>query len=337
MATQVTIKDIASELGVSVSTVSRALKNHPDIHPDTKKRVQELATRYNYTPNPIALSLRSNKSFNIGVIIPEIVHHFFSSVISGIEGIAWQEGYHVMIYQSNESMEREIQNAKALLASKVDGIIISMTKETNNYDHFRELLQSDVPLLFFDRVCKDIESDRVIIDDFAAAFNAVEHLILGGAKKIFHYAGPKNLEIAIQRKNGYVAAIEKYQLPFNEKYIFDCDNHEKAINLTTNLIRENNIPDAIFAVNDFTAIGALSAIKKHGIKVPERVALAGFTNGLISSVTDPPLTTIDQHGFEMGQKAIELLLDRVEKRYDGKARTVVVPTELIVRGSTHPL
>jgi DNA-binding LacI/PurR family transcriptional regulator len=331
---QVTIKDIAAELGISVSTVSRALKDHPDINVETKRKVRELAEKYNYTPNAIALSLRSNKSFNIGVIIPEIVHHFFSSVISGIEGLAWQEGYHVMIYQSNESLEREIQNTRALLSSKVDGVIISMTKDTNQFDHFKELQKSKVPVVFFDRICPEIESDRVIIDDYQASFNAVEHLISGGAKRIFHFAGPQNLQITQQRKTGYLDALRKHSLEIRDEYVFDCDNYDKAILLMTTLIENKNIPDAIFAVNDFTAIGAMTALKKHGIRIPDQIALAGFTNGLISMVTDPPLSTVDQHGYEMGQKAMELLLDRVERKFDGLARTVVIPTEFIPRGST---
>lgn len=331
---QITIKDIANALGISASTVSRALKDHPDISTDTKKKVQELAAKLRYRPNAIALSLRNRKSNVIGVIIPQIIHHFFSSVISGIEDVASKAGYQVIICQSNESFQREVNNTFALMMSQVDGVIISQTKETTEYSHFKALEENEIPMVFFDRVCDAVKADHVIIDDYKAAFNAVEHLIAIGRRKIIHFAGPQNLKIGIERLKGYLGALDKYNVPKSDSYIFECDKHEDAINIVNNLIKTNNLPDAIFAVNDSTAIGALVALKRNGIDVPDMVAIAGFTNGLISTVTDPPLTTVDQNGYLMGQRSAEILLDRIENRFTGDYLSEVIPTELKIRGST---
>ncbi len=331
---QVTIKDIAKELGISVSTVSRALKDHPDISTETKKKVQDLAKKLRYKPNTIALSLKNRRSYSIGVIIPKIVHHFFSSIISGIEDIARSKGYRVMIYQSNESYEREVENVDAILSHFVDGVIISMTKDTIVYDHFQKLVANNVPIVFFDRICPDLETDQVVIDDFKAAYNAVEHLINIGKRKIIHFAGPLSLEIGKRRRLGYIHALQKHDIKVDDNLIIKCDEYEDAIKTTQILINNNNIPDAIFAVNDSTAVGALIALKRKGFRIPEDVAIVGFTNGLISTVTDPTLTTVDQHGFEMGKKAAELLISRIEKDNVEEIRKIVVPTTLIIRKST---
>lgn len=330
----ITIKDIAKALGVSASTVSRALKDHPDISEKTKKKVQELATQLKYKPNTIALSLRSSRSHIIGVIIPQIVHHFFSSVISGIEEIAFERGYHVMICQSNESFEREVMNTQLLLASRVDGIIISITKDTNNFEHLHDIQKNEIPVVFFDRICPEIQADRVVINDYQAAFDMVAHLLEQGARKIVHFAGPQHLEIGRKRQQGYLDALKKHGIPPDEKLIYTCDMHEQAIKNTKAMIERDNLPDAIFAVNDSTAIGALSVLKEHHIPVPGQVRIAGFTNGHISTVTDPPLTTIDQHAIKMGQKAIEVLLSRIENTNTQPPKTYQIPHELIIRGST---
>ncbi|MFA8433189.1 MAG: LacI family DNA-binding transcriptional regulator [Marinifilaceae bacterium] len=332
---QITIKDIARELGISPSTVSRALKDHPDISPKTKKAVNELAKKWHYRPNAVALSLRHSKTNVLGVIIPEIVHHFFSSVISGIEEIAHEAGYNVMIFQSNESFEREVTNAQALFASRVDGVLVSMSKETKEYDHFRDLRENGIPIVFFDRICNELSSDNVIVDDFAGAFAAVEHLISTGCKRIAHLSAPQHMLLGQNRQKGYRQALHKAKMSVDDELIVQCDNFEDALIEVPKLLKMPNRPDGIFAVNELTAAGALNAVKQAGLRVPEDIAIIGFTDGLVSKVTDPALTTVEQHGFQVGQKATELLLERVkggEMNYEPV--TKVVKTNLILREST---
>lgn len=334
MATQVTIKDIAKILGISVSTVSRALKNHPDISSVTKKEVQELAKRLNYSPNTIALSLRNRKSFSIGIIIPEIVHHFFSCVISGIEQVANQNGYNVIIMQSNESYEREVSICQSALNTRLDGLLVSMSKTTYEYRHFQELQQAGIPMVFFDRICGALDTDRVVVDDFQGAYSAVEHLIAVGCKRIAHLSAPQHLQIAQKRQMGYVQALKDHHIPVDENLIIACDNQQDAKIIGRQLMEMEHRPDGIFAVNDVTAAGAMYAIKHAGFRVPEDVAVCGFTDGLISTLTDPTLTTVGQHGEEMGRIAAELLLKRVNSEESYPTVTKVLKTNLIVREST---
>ncbi|MCF8309381.1 MAG: LacI family transcriptional regulator [Bacteroidales bacterium] len=335
--TNVTIKDIARKLGVSPSTVSRALKDHPEISPKTKKVVTELANLLGYKPNEIALSLRSKRTKVIGLIIPEIVHHFFSSVISGIEEIAIEEGYNVMIFQSNESYTREVLNTQSLYANRVDGLLVSLAKETKNYEHFRNLQKHEVPIVFFDRILEGLKTDRVIVDDYGGAFEAVEHLILSGYKKILHLSGSRDLLIGRNRINGYKDALEDNGLEVDENLVVPCDNYESAMQITGDIIDRHPGIDAIFAVNDFTAIGAMKAVKQKGKKVPDDIAIMGFTNNISSTLTDPTLSSVDQHGTEVGKEATRLLLKRLKEgdlTEDHTPQTRVVRTDLVVREST---
>src|ERR1035437_5922437 len=217
--TQITIKDIGQALNISPSTVSRALKNHPDISQVTKDTVNKYAKDFNYKPNTLALSLRMSKNNTIGVIIPEIVHYFFSSILSGIEQIADQEGFNVILCQSSENYEKEVRNTQALIATRVSGILACLSKHTTNYDHFQEIIDSGIPLVFFDRICIDIHTDRVVVDDYAGAFAAVEYLIQTGCKRIAFYSSPFHLEISKNRKNGYMDALRKYSLKVDESLI----------------------------------------------------------------------------------------------------------------------
>ena len=333
---QVTIKDIAKELGISASTVSRALKDHPDISVKTKEAVNALAKAWHYKPNAVALSLRSSKSNVIGVIIPEIVHHFFSSVISGIEKVAHDAGYNVMIFQSNESFKRELNNTQALLSSRVDGVLVSMSKETKDFEHFRELRRNGIPIVFFDRICNDLSSDNVIVDDFAGAFSAVQHLIDTGCKRIAHLSAPQHMLLGQNRQKGYRQALLKNKLPIDDDdLIIKCDSFDEAKELVPSLLALPNRPDAIFAVNELTAAGALNVVKKAGLRVPEDISIIGFTDGIVSRVTDPALTTLEQHGNEVGLKATELLLERIkEGGMDYEPVTRVVKTSLVIREST---
>lgn len=330
----VTIKDIARELKVSPSTVSRALKDHPDISGETKRAVNDLAEKLNYQPNAVALSLKQQRSNTIGVIIPEMVHYFFSSVISGIEDVAYEAGYNVIICQSNEMADREKANVKTLLASQVDGILVSVSKETNDFSHLKKIQENEVPLVFYDRIVPDFKADQVIIDDFDAAYRATKHLTDTGRKRIAHFAGPQNLLIGQQRKEGYKKALEDAGLNLGDSLVYDADNFEKARLAVLKIIETGTEIDGIFAVNDLTAIGAMQTLQKRRIKIPEEVAIVGFSDGRLSGITDPTLTSVDQHGYEMGTVVTRMLLKRILSKEDYPAETIVLNADLIVRGSS---
>jgi DNA-binding LacI/PurR family transcriptional regulator len=329
----ITIKDIARELGISPSTVSRALKDHPDISKATRDAVNELAARWNYRPNPIALSLKSGSSKTIGVIIPEVVHYFFSTVISGIEDVVYQRDYNMILCQSNEMWEHEVKNIRTLLSSRVDGILASVAKTTTDFDHYRTIVEKNIPLVFFDRVAEEVDTDKVVIDDEAGAYKAVNHLLRTGKKRIIHLAGPPQLAIARQRLNGYLKAMKEYKLTPSREEIVRCDDIESAENVVPELLKRKPRPDAFFAVNDLTAAQALMIVKRHGLRVPEDIAIVGFTNSQIANLTDPGITSVDQKGYEMGQMAAKLLLDRIENPKT-HIQTKVITSELVIRGSS---
>lgn len=337
---QVTIKDIARELGISPSTVSRALKDHPDISPQTKKAVNELAEKLNYQPNIVALSLRQSKTNTLGVIIPEIVHFFFSTVISGIEDVAYSAGYSVILTQSNESYQRETTDMKALFNSRVDGMLISLSRETTNFDHIESMMAKGVPMVFFDRVFDHPNASKIIVDDFSGAKEATLHLIDQGCKRIAHIEGSPNLDITRQRLEGYLEALKERNMPVDKSLIIPCpeasidagkEAAEKILSLPA-------LPDGIFATNDPVAMGAMQVFRNKGIKVPNDIAIVGFSNWLFSSMTDPPLSSVDQPGFEMGQEATKLLIRQIETKskenIDPTPETKVLKTKLIVRESS---
>lgn len=331
---QTTIKDIAARLGISPSTVSRALKDHPDIGIETKKAVRELAIELNYRPNAMAISLRNSKSNIIGVVIPEVVHHFFSSVISGIEDVAYDAGYQVMVCQSNESYLREVKNTQALLLTRIEGLLVSVSKETRDFSHLKNLANLNIPIVFFDRACEEMETDKVIVDDFEGAYKIVSHLIAMGYKRIAHLGTEPDLLIGRNRLSGYMKALKDNNLPIDDKLIIRCDTFQAALLMTKRLVYEIKPPDAIFAVNDLTAVGALQTIKECKLKVPDDIAVAGFGNGLYSMFTDPPITTVEQNGYKMGQIAMNLLLDRLMRKDDYPPVTEVLETSLVIRRST---
>ncbi|MFQ5825550.1 MAG: LacI family DNA-binding transcriptional regulator [bacterium] len=333
---QTTIKDIAKMLDISPSTVSRALRNHPDISSETKKRVQILAEELEYHPNIIAQSLKSSKSNIIGVIVPEIKHHFFSSVISGVEEVTYDAGYTIMVCQSNESYEREVINTRALVSNRVDGLLVSISQTTQNSDHFTVLERRKIPFVFFDRVCEDIEASKVVVDDYDGAFQVVEHLIISGYRRIAHIAGPEHLSIGRDRFKGYYSALQKYNLQFEKDLVvYGGLNEENGILGFHKLLQLDRLPDAIFAVNDPVAIGAFTQIKENGLRIPDDIALAGFSDNPISTLIDPPLTTVAQPAYEIGKTAAKLLLEQIEftqTRYTPKIE--VLKTKLIIRKST---
>ena len=331
---QITIKDIARELGISPSTVSKALKGHRDISSSTKQSVRDLAEKWNYKPDQIALSLKSGLSKTIGVIVPEIVHYFFSTVISGIEDLAYDSGYTVMFCQSSELYEREVKAVETLLSSRVDGILVSVTKVTENFDHFRKIKDNGIPLVFFDRICDDIDTDKVIVDDEIGAYEAVNHLIKIGCKNIIHLSGPPTLNIGKNRKDGYLRALRENNLPLNETNIIRCDSMEDATLVVPGLLKRITRPDGFFAVNDLTAAATMKIIMNMGYNVPDDIAVVGFTSGMISDITNPTLTSVEQHGYLVGKEAVRLLIDRLGKRLDLPFQTKIIKTELVIKGST---
>ncbi len=330
----VTIKDIARELGISPSTVSKALKGHPDISFKTKRMVRELVDRWQYKPDPIALSLKSGSSKIIGVIVPEIVHYFFSTVISGIEDLAYNDGYHVMFCQSNESYEREVKAVNTLLSSRVDGILVSMSKVTKKFDHFRKIIDSGIPLVFFDRICEEIETDRVIVDDEAGAYDAAKHLIETGCRNIIHLSGPDHLLITMDRKKGFIKALSDFNLPINEGSIIKCDTVEEARKIIPGLLAKESSPDGFFAVNDLTAAETMKIVKKSGFKVPDEISIVGFTSEMISDLTDPPITSVEQHGHSVGKEAVKLLINNLTDDEERLVQTKIIKTNLVIKGST---
>jgi DNA-binding LacI/PurR family transcriptional regulator len=331
---QVTIKDIAKELGISPSTVSKALNDHPDISQVTKKAVRDLVEKWNYKPDPIALSLKSGLTKTIGVIVPEIVHYFFSTVISGIEDLAYDSGYHVMFCQSNETYEREVKAVETLLSSRVDGILVSITKVTKDFSHFRKIQHNGIPLVFFDRICNELDTDRVIVDDEQGAFDAVEHLIKTGCKNIVHLSGPQNLQIGKNRKDGYLRALRYYNQATDDQNIIKCDTREEAAIIVPELMKRTKRPDGIFAVNDLTAVESMNMIKECGFNVPSDVSVVGFTSGMISDITCPTLSSVEQHGYVIGKEAVRLLINRIEKKQNLPFRTITIKTEMVIKGSS---
>ena len=338
---QLTMKDIARELGVSVATVSRALSDSPSISRKRRQAIQQFAREHNYFPNVIAEQLRHsrrNPSRAIGVIVPELVHYYFSSILDGIETEASSRGYHLIVAKSNESYDREVQICEAMLRNKVCGIIVSQAKDTERYDHFLHLEAAGVPLVFYDRICPALNASRVVVDDYMGTMNAVSHLIETGCRRIAFYGAPMNMEIAKNRFNGYRDALYKHGLALDEGVVRICDNRADAERITPAMMQMDDRPDAFFAVNDETAIGILSLVKHMGFSVPDDVSICGFTNGFRATVCDPMLTTVEQRGSQVGKEAADILIGLVEGSLPrDHAEKRIVKTRLVLRGTTrHP-
>ena len=331
---QITLLDIAKKAGVAPSTVSRALNNRPDVSEKTKALVNNIAKKYNFQLNPIAQGLKSNSTKTIGVIVPEIKHDFFSSAISGIEEVAYNAGYTIIVCQSNESYEREIINTNVLVHQRVAGIIVSISQKTKNGNHFKDVIDRKIPFVFFDRVCSDVNASKVLIDDETSAYDAVNYLVQKGYKRIAHFTGTKNLNICQKRLNGYKRALKKAGLPVDNKLICYGGLHEQdGYNAMDTLLKKKEMPDAVFAVNDPVAIGAFQRIKEAGLKIPDNIAIVGFSNNKITSLLEPKLTTVDQPSFDMGKKAAELLIRQIENKKNSEPETVILKANLIIRES----
>ena len=337
MAGTVTIVDLARELKISPSTVSRALRDHPAIKVETKVLVQELAKKLGYQPNALALSLLYKKTNNIGIVVPEITSYFFSSIICGIQDVLDPEGQHAVISQSNESPEIEKKGIETLLSSRVDGFLISSTFNTQDYSHFEKLRQNNIPVVVFDRDCEGQNVSKVLVDDYNGACQAVEHLISQGCKRIAHIAGPQYLSIAEHRKNGYLDTLRKHNLPIDTDLIVESRffQMEDGVEPAKRLLGLKEKPDGLFIVNDGIAIGALSVLRERNIKVPQEIAVIGFDNDPFSSFSFPSLSTIDQPTYEMGMLAARILLNAINSPEEQREiRNEILKPELIVRDSS---
>ncbi|WP_373521146.1 LacI family DNA-binding transcriptional regulator [Aquiflexum sp.] len=332
---QVTMKEIAKKLGVSVSTVSRALKDSPELHKDTKLRIVEMAKSMNYQYNLLAQSLRISRSKVLGVIVPELTSHFFSSNISGIQDTAYKRGYNIMICQSNESYEQEKANVRTLVSSQVDGLLISLSRETKTYEHIQELYDREIPFIMFDRVTEEIPVSKVTVDDAHGAYLAVQHLLHQGCKKIAYFSGPEDLYISKKRKEGYLEALAEYNISENNSKVYYTDlTPEMNRQVTLEMLESEDIPDAIFAMIDPLALDVMLVLKEKGIKIPEDIALVGFTNNPTSAVVEPSLTTVSQPGYEMGQLAANHLLDQLDEIVSDDPQSFVLLTTLVERNSS---
>ena len=340
----VTLKQISEQLNISITTVSKALKDYPDVSPKTKALVKELAKTLNYKPNAFAVNLRTKESKTIGLIIPVIVHHFFSNVIRGIISQAEKKGYLVIILQSNESYELEKKQLDLLMSHRVDGILISLANGTANFSHLNDVIAQDKPLVMFDKIAKIVKCSKVIIDDRKAAYLATQHLIDTGCKRIAHFRGALLPQNSIDRFLGYKKALLDNNMPYDSSlvYICQCDDmsFEEGKKNAQQLLKDHNDVDGIFINTDLVAIGALTEFNKQGVKVPEDISIVGFSNWFMSSVISPTLTTINQPGYEMGKTAFKQLykeMKAIKKKKPIVYKEIVLETALVKRESTKEL
>jgi LacI family transcriptional regulator len=331
-----TIHDIARKLNITASTVSRALNDHPRISQETKKAVLKVAEKLNYQPNHIAAALRNGKSKIIGIIVPTADRSFFSSVIRGIEEIANQSRYNVMICQTYDSYKKEVDTVEALLNARVDGIIASHGKETIDFDHFMKIKRKGIPLIMFDRTNDECEVSNVVIDDYLGGYKATEHLIQQGCRRIAHFTNTRKISIYKERLRGYREALHNHRIAYDEALIVESNMQlEDGRNSMEKLLKSKQLPDAVFSASAYGAMGALQVLKENKLRVPEDVAIVAFSNEPFTSFTEPALTTVDQHPMRMGNAAAEIFLDEVSagnKKYI--PQKIVLNPELIIRASS---
>jgi LacI family transcriptional regulator len=334
MSSPITIKDIAKILGISVSTVSRALRDTYDVNAETKAKVLEVAARMKYKPNYNATGLAKGHSHNIGIILPWITNYYFSTVITGIQEIAYSKGYNIVLFLTNDSPERELSIVDNLSFSNIDGLLVSISSDSDSCSHFQDVMDEGIPIVFFDRVPNNIQTSKVMQDDYNGAFVAVEHLIEKGYRKIAHIAGPPGLRFTEKRKQGYIAALEKHKLPVREEWIiYSGFSQECGESDTLRLLNGEQIPDAIFAVNDRKAIGSMIALKSKNIAIGKEIGVIGFTNDPASTIISPSLTTMAEPAFDIGNKCCELLFKHINKK-NFIFEEVIIPGKLIIREST---
>ncbi len=329
-----TIKDIAKHLNISISTVSRALRNAPDVNAETKNAVLAISTELNYQPNRLAVSLRQRQTHTIGVIVPNL-DYVLSTMVKGIDEVALEAGYTVMVCQSNESFGREILNTSRMFDSLVDGLIISVSSETKTFDHIKKFQGRNLPIVAFDRVVPEIIAPNVILDNEEGGFIATEHLIQQGYRNIAILAGPKNLGISNSRLEGYLNALKKYKIKIDKSMIIHCDfNQDYAYFATQELLRQKNKPDAIFTISDRMAIGAMLAIKEKGLNIPQEIGLVGFNNEPLLSLLTPSISSVEQPSFELGKMAAKLFIESLHAGENSILKSEILKPRLIIRESS---
>lgn len=333
---KVTIHDIAKKLNITASTVSRALNDHPRISTATKKAVLKVAEKLNYQPNNIAAALRNGKSNILGIIVPTIDRSFFSSVIRGIEEIANTSRYNVMICQTYDKYEKELQTVEALLNARVDGIIVSHSKDAHDFSHLIKVKERGIPLILFDRFNSDLEVSQVVIDDFLGAYKATEHLIQQGCKRIAHFTNTIKVSIYKERLRGYQEALKNNGLIYDESLVIESNLQlEDGRNSMLQLLKLKALPDAVFSASALGIAGAMQVLKERKIKIPGDIALVGFSNEAFTQFTDPTLTTVDQHSLRMGIAAAEIFLEEIANDTQKFIpQKIVLKPELIIRESS---
>ena len=341
MKAKATLKQIAKELNVSVSTVSKALNDSPEISSSTKIRIKEYAKLKNYKPNVIGLNLKNRKTKTIGVIIPNILNSFFAKVFSGIEKVADEKGYNVIMCISNESLEKETHTLEMLSNGTIDGFIVSVSEEAqknHEYNHFSSIINDGTPIVMFDRIAAEVDCDKVIVDDYDSALNSTQHLINLGCKNIALLSSIDNLSVGKLRAEGYLKALENNTIPVNSNIILRADS-EEDLNSKIENIFENNTIDGVFALDENDSVAALKIGLKKGYKIPEELSIIGFADGILASRrVSPSLTTVSQHGVDIGEVAAKLLIDRLESKEEHVPyETVVIKTKLKERESTRKL
>lgn len=332
-----TIHDIAGALSVTSSTVSRALNNHPAISDDTKRLVVEMARQMNYKPNHIAAALRSGKSMNIGVLVPIVERSIFASIIRGIEEEVAGEGYGIIMCQTYNELQFEKRALDTLFRSQVDGIIASATRSSGNIELYKRVIEEEIPLILFDRSIDELGVSTVVIDDFKGGYDATRHLIEQGCRKIIHFAGDQDIKIYQERLRGYKAALQEAGIAFESSRVINCPSDiEKGRAAAQRLIDSDDFPDAIFSSSDFAALGALQILKNH-CRIPEDVAIVGFANEPFTSFIEPAMSTVNQHGRDMGRLAAGAFLECITNKASYVPRQIVLQPELIIRASSQKL
>ncbi len=329
----ISLKDLARELNVSISTVSRALKDHPDISTAMKEKVKKMAQERRYTPNPLAMGLLKQETRMIGVIVPDLVTHFYASIIAGIESYAKEKGYFILLASSNESYLKEKESIENLLRARVEGFIVCLSQETTETAHFEDLLKLNIPLVFFDRVCLNGQVSSVTADNTEAAQTITQHFYQQGCRRIAFISGPQHLNISKERMSGYLAGLETSKLPVIPELIEACDlSSESATQAMKRLLELKRLPDAVFGINDTVAFAAMKEIKRHGLRIPDDIALVGFTDEFHSTVVDPPMTSVTHPTFEIGRAAASLFF--MAKQAKETPQTLVLKTQLVERESS---
>lgn len=334
MQRHVTIKDIARELGISKSTVSRALADRFDVKPETRKAVLEMAKKLKYRPNVMALNFMRQQTKIIGVVVPEFLNSFFPRMIIEIQRVCEQQGYNVLITQSNENPADELKNLNIMRSAMVDGLIVSVVHRNQNLEHFKQLQEDGIPIVFVNRASDLADSTQVTVDDEKMAFFAVEHLIYSGRKRILHLTGPTELKNTQERRTGYLNALSKHRIPREETLLREGGiERETGYRAMQHCLEEGIVPDAVFAFNDPVAIGAMEAIKRAGYRIPTDIAVVGFSESRSALLVDPPLTSVEQPLSQLGSTAAHLLLEKIEHP-ETPPKKVILNATLNIRRSS---